>query len=142
MSDGPANTGNDPPRIGQATSAAGWSAALTVPSSGAVSGPTTTVAEHAGDAGGTGTQAAANGAGEAGDEPPTQGPTDKFAVGVKAAASLVVVGFSGAMSFIGLSRAGLTTAMRNQLVAVELMALLLLFAMIAALLQGLPPAAR
>jgi hypothetical protein len=55
--------------------------------------------------------------------------------GVKAAVSLVVVGFAGVMSYIGLQGTDLTTVMRNQSSPLQLMGLFVLLAVVTALLS-------
>jgi hypothetical protein len=54
---------------------------------------------------------------------------------LKAVISLVVVGFAGVTSYIGLQGADLTTVMRNQSLLVQLMGLFVLFAVITAILS-------
>jgi hypothetical protein len=55
--------------------------------------------------------------------------------GVKAVISLVVVGFAGVMSYIGLQGTDLTTVMRNQSLLVQFMGLLVLLAVVTAILS-------
>jgi hypothetical protein len=54
---------------------------------------------------------------------------------VKAVTSLVVVGFAGVMSYIGLQGTDLTTVMRNQSLLVQFMGLFLLLAVVTAILS-------